>query len=890
MSAEADDAVDLDATSFNLENVDIIDEVDVHSKLICDDRVGVDVNVDVNAANDVSNGKESVLVEIDEEKKKAFEKRRDKILRGVPEEVKARFGKIYFSTFGKFVGPVLIMNPFNVEPGLLRDQWIHMFHNCQKSGREEQMTHLTYWYGQFNELNNAYSFQKTSQLLSYELGMKKTEKKLATIVQKQNSGKKLNSKEINFMNGFDEMEADRGKDPSERSGYVNHDFLEEYHMLPGEVQKRKQKKEGTEGKEKEKTRTKTKQKSDSAEGTIKKKKIKKGKKSTLEEKEVTTGKGTQELVENGEKLKPKKKLLKKRSKKADILTEASRPSKKTKSSGTDDNNPKISGELSEESIEKEAEKQEEANEKKSLNIGDDVQKGTTEDKDKDERPSAHEEFAELDEISSHGDTDDDSLKMDDLDDSEDEVYMPEKKSKATKKKLVKKKSKSEDLPAKAKEPPKKKTQQTKTKIDKSVVKGEKKSTIKLNLKKLHRKEQRKFHECEIEYLPLLNRWEKAITNKDVKRLSKIYDELLTTMQNFTAPFIEEYSMSDLLKRSKGFDNDKRAIVRSKFKTVYKEKRAVVPQNFKAIKEAEKYISPDVKTEPATKLATAIQEKETALQPESEKDGHNLKTGTNTKNVPDIPNDAPTPVIPKLTKKFQSCASDAETSRPPSPANKQIQPSTKVSRPTSPTEKEIQKSAKVSRPTSPTQKQVQPSAKVEKRKTFSLGKLMRPPSSSSSLGSVGTKVIAPSEEISGVASQPSKKSQTSPTWTIETVSNADYSNTTREFGVEFLQQAAQYIPESKSVNRNAMSQNLETAIYNWSTGKVNGKSRKPEEDAEGRWKDKYWNKVHDLAASISGKRKRGTLAGMIAEGKFSTPEQLVGLSDDELWCSFQGSPL
>jgi len=129
MSAEADDAVDLDATSFNLENVDIIDEVDVHSKLICDDRVGVDVNVDVNAANDVSNGKESVLVEIDEEKKKAFEKRRDKILRGVPEEVKARFGKIYFSTFGKFVGPVLIMNPFNVEPGLLRDQWIHMFHN-----------------------------------------------------------------------------------------------------------------------------------------------------------------------------------------------------------------------------------------------------------------------------------------------------------------------------------------------------------------------------------------------------------------------------------------------------------------------------------------------------------------------------------------------------------------------------------------------------------------------------------------------------------------------------------------------------------------------------------------------------------------------------------------
>ena len=122
MSAGDDnlDAVDLDETSFNLDNVDMIDDevVDVH------DHVGVDV--DVGTEHELPERE----AEIDEEKKKAFEKKREEILSAVPQSVKERFGKIYFSTFGKFIGPVLIMNPYKVDPkGALRKQWMGMFHN-----------------------------------------------------------------------------------------------------------------------------------------------------------------------------------------------------------------------------------------------------------------------------------------------------------------------------------------------------------------------------------------------------------------------------------------------------------------------------------------------------------------------------------------------------------------------------------------------------------------------------------------------------------------------------------------------------------------------------------------------------------------------------------------
>lgn len=118
-------AMDLDETSFDLDNVEIEDDVAVHNELVCEDHVGVDVEVSMDSLPPPP---------VDEEKKKEFERKRDEILSGVPEEVKSKFGEIYFSSFGKIVGPVLIMSPYMVEPGPLRDQWLSMYHNvsnCQ---------------------------------------------------------------------------------------------------------------------------------------------------------------------------------------------------------------------------------------------------------------------------------------------------------------------------------------------------------------------------------------------------------------------------------------------------------------------------------------------------------------------------------------------------------------------------------------------------------------------------------------------------------------------------------------------------------------------------------------------------------------------------------------
>ena len=119
-----------------------------------------------------------------------------------------------------------------------------------------------------------------------------------------------------------------------------------------------------------------------------------------------------------------------------------------------------------------------------------------------------------------------------------------------------------------------------------------------------------------------------------------------------------------------------------------------------------------------------------------------------------------------------------------------------------------------------------------------------------------------------------------------VSNEKLSNKNRSFGLEFLQQAAMHIPENKTLNYEAVARNIEIAVYNWSRGKFDGQRTMQEEE---QW-NTYWNKIHDLAASISGKRQNGTLAKMMGDGKFASPDELVGLHDEDLWCSFQGSEL
>jgi len=679
--------------------------------------------------------------------------------------------------------------------------------------------------------------------------MKKTEKKLIGIKKKLDAGKRVNIKDLKFKKSFEEMDLDRAKDPTERYGYVESNFLEEYYVMPGEAKVEKTEDEG------KKQKSKTKTSSDTKNGKKNKKTKKTTKDSTSAGKQPTTDSEKLEVAEKDEASEPKKKTAKKRGKKSDASTETSRLKKKLKNAKSDKKDSKIPAKSKAKNTKKEN-GIDEKDDTTSSGKGEHVAIVETP-KVEERRLSAYEEFVALGDVSSHGETDDDSIKMDDMESDEDladKDYVEKPKAKATKKTQKKtpktqksaskvKKTTKKESSAKSKDPPKKKVQKTKVKIQKAAAKEENGA---LNLKKLIKKEQQKFHDCEIKFLPLLRRWEKAIGDKNVIELTKIYEELLTCMEHFTAPFIVEYGMNDLMKRSKGYNNDLRKQVLSKFKAIYIKKKDEVPKGFKATKESQKYVSSDIKTETTEE---EVDHQKASKLPDGKQNASEI---SGVIDISHTPADTPIPIKKEETPQVK-----------PEPSS----------------QKQKKQDIKVE---STSQKQSLSVKKPEMKKKFSLGKLMRAGSSTSQSGGAGAK----KDESSQLTPRSSKDVQNKPSWTIKVEADVFSSNENRSFGLEFLEQAAMHIPESKTMNYEAVARNIEVAIYKWSGGICNGESKNQEEE---RW-NKYWTKIHDLAAGISGKRQDGTLAKMIDDGKFATPDELVCLSDDDLWCSFQGLPL
>jgi hypothetical protein len=59
--------------------------------------------------------------------KKEFEEERDRTLKSIPKSYKSMFGQIGFVKWGKVDYPVLILNPYNISPGPVRNQWLSMY-------------------------------------------------------------------------------------------------------------------------------------------------------------------------------------------------------------------------------------------------------------------------------------------------------------------------------------------------------------------------------------------------------------------------------------------------------------------------------------------------------------------------------------------------------------------------------------------------------------------------------------------------------------------------------------------------------------------------------------------------------------------------------------------
>jgi len=164
-----------------------------------------------------------------EKRRVEFEKEKHAVLASIPDSVKDRFGQIYFGKWGKSYLPCLVLSPYSVGPGPVREQWFDMRAKVMKQKRLKYMSNLVYWYGASGDMDNAYSFLATSALIPYESGIKKKMDRLPAAVQKKiDEGKTLAPQHQQFVDGLKEMMQDLQKKAEERSGYVGQDFIEEW--------------------------------------------------------------------------------------------------------------------------------------------------------------------------------------------------------------------------------------------------------------------------------------------------------------------------------------------------------------------------------------------------------------------------------------------------------------------------------------------------------------------------------------------------------------------------------------------------------------------------------------------------------------------------------------
>ena len=61
-----------------------------------------------------------------EERKQQFEEDRDEILRNIPKDSRKQFKELGFGKWNRDWLPVMILGPYDVAPGPVRDQWMSM--------------------------------------------------------------------------------------------------------------------------------------------------------------------------------------------------------------------------------------------------------------------------------------------------------------------------------------------------------------------------------------------------------------------------------------------------------------------------------------------------------------------------------------------------------------------------------------------------------------------------------------------------------------------------------------------------------------------------------------------------------------------------------------------
>lgn len=752
---------------------------------------------------------------------------------------------------------------------------------------------MVYWYGSYADLDQgdgAWSFYKAKDFLSAEKGKPAFQKHLDLAKKKQKERKdKLFKKDANILKAAEELEMDLAKEQSTRHGKIEpflevYEYYEDQEDVIEEDQDPKKKTKTTERKNSKKVPTK---KKNNKKGNIKRddtttKAESKNKKDKINKKKPN---------QDGEDIQPQKKSFKSK-KRNDIDEEASGgavndnfvndveiPKKKMKKMNESGAGHGIGNNIS---VPKKKKREENGDDRTDGDAGDDIMMppikqaktlderaaadresdgilppGATDDQPPEEKElSAYDEYilamkAE-DEAFTDDDDGDDQFGDFDEDGADDENFeaglVVEEDTATSKGKTKTKRSKTAD----GRRPEKKamKKSESAKKISK---KTERKSSKEL--------EQEEFENCEEKYLDLLERWEKAITKKDSDMLLIVYDRLLAIVKTFSAPFMEVYDLNGLMKRSKAIlNNEKRKEAIALLRSTYNTKKDCVPAGFEAVKKAQR------------------EEKENLRRKAQNEKPEESEANPSTESTPKAgKDDVQSREVASFSRKVAERAADRSTSKNHDSSRRKSTGDVKTS-----DEPEIQK-------------------EPERKKKFSLGNLMK----STSTSQFDSNGVGPAHRT-GTSNNLLEDANTMkwPPWTAtdavikSSVVSKGEADEERELGLAFLDQSAPFVPPAKNVHPESIARALEAATFEFAVKKdkvtATTTTSSSEDDSHitisesGDWVVLYWDKIHALSAALSGKdEQEGTLARMIAKGDFDNPHDVVKLSDDQLWQSYNG---
>jgi hypothetical protein len=342
-------------------------------------------------------------------------------------------------------------------------------------------------------------------------------------------------------------------------------------------------------------------------------------------------------------------------------------------------------------------------------------------------------------------------------------------------------------------------------------------------------EQLKFTKCEEVFLPVMEKLTKAKDDSNVKRVLKCINAINERVDLLTPPFLREYPLGMLVKQvRKAFEGEHPEVkercksLTAEMKRVYSDKDGKVPEEFEAVKNWKK-------------------------------EEHQQESAAASSPVPEVVK------AKKVKVKSKKVVANVETPAAVKPAAVKTPAAENVDAPIEPS-----LSKHNSEMSLPDAVKSEP-----KKKSFSLKGMFEKPKPT-----LKQKISAPVPSSVANTPQPSPKpTKTLPSWvTGPAMKMEDFHEQhakERNFGLEFLVDAASVVTYAKKFDPVSVSQSFELAIF-------------AETKLRGRDWDQYWEKIHDIVAMLSpGREKRNAILQGIINGDYAEPSELVKLSRREI---------